>query len=125
MPPIRKHITYIVHGARADNDELRQMVKWVRERGHAVDVRITWSTGDAEALAADAADRGTDVVVACGGDGTLNEVVNGLDGRDVPLGVVPLGTANDFARQTGIPEEADHAWMLSSVASPCASIRRR
>ena len=60
-------------------------------------------------LAADAADRGTDVVIACGGDGTLNEVVNGLDGRDVPLGVVPLGTANDFARQTGIPEDADHA----------------
>jgi diacylglycerol kinase (ATP) len=35
--------------------------------------------------------------------------VNGLDGRDVPLGVIPLGTANDFARQTGIPEDADHA----------------
>ena len=109
MPQTRKHITYIVHGARAERPELRQMVSWVRERGHAVDVRITWNAGDAEALAADAADRGTDVVVACGGDGTLNEVVNGLDGRDVPLGVVPLGTANDFARQTGIPEDADHA----------------
>lgn len=109
MPSVRKHITYIVHGARADNAELRQMVAWVRERGHAVDVRITWDAGDGEALAGEAADRGTDVVVACGGDGTLNEVVNGLDGRDVPLGVVPLGTANDFARQTGIPEEADHA----------------
>jgi len=109
MPSIRKHITYIVHGARADRPELRQMVSWVRARGHAVDVRITWNAGDAEELTADAADRGTDVVVACGGDGTLNEVVNGLDGRDVPLGVVPLGTANDFARQTGIPEDADHA----------------
>jgi lipid kinase YegS len=109
MPPTRKHITYIVHGARADHADLRQMVSWVRERGHATDVRITWNTGDAEMLTADAADKGTDVVVACGGDGTLNEVVNGLDGRDVPLGVVPLGTANDFARQTGIPEEADHA----------------
>ena len=108
MPP-RKHLTYIVHGARADNLELRQMVGWVRERGHAVDVRITWNAGDGTYLAADAADRGTDVVIACGGDGTLNEVVNGLDGRDVPLGVVPLGTANDFARQTGIPEQADHA----------------
>jgi len=35
--------------------------------------------------------------------------VNGLDGSQVPLGVIPLGTANDFARQTGIPEDADHA----------------
>jgi len=109
MPRTRKHITYIVHGARADRPELRQMVSWVRKRGHAVDVSITWNAGDAEWQAARAADRGTDVVVACGGDGTLNEVVNGLDGRDVPLGVVPLGTANDFARQTGIPEDADHA----------------
>jgi lipid kinase YegS len=108
-PPIRKHLTYIVHGARADRAELRQMVSWVRQRGHAVDVRVTWDAGEGEWLTAQAADRGTDVVIACGGDGTLNEVVNGLDGRDIPLGVVPLGTANDFARQTGIPEDADHA----------------
>jgi diacylglycerol kinase (ATP) len=109
MPNVRKHITYVVHGGRADHEELRQMVSWVRERGHAVEVRITWDAGDGATLAAIAADRGTDVVVACGGDGTLNEVVNGLDGRDVALGVVPLGTANDFARQTGIPEDANHA----------------
>jgi lipid kinase YegS len=109
MPAVRKHLTYIVHGARADRAELRQMVSWVRQRGHAVDVRVTWDAGEGEWLTAQAADRGTDVVIACGGDGTLNEVVNGLDGRDIPLGVVPLGTANDFARQTGIPEDADHA----------------
>jgi len=105
----RKHLTFVVHGARADRQDLRQMVSWVRDRGHAVEVRVTWDAGDAAAHAAEAADRGTDVVIACGGDGTLNEVVNGLDGRDTPLGVIPLGTANDFARQTGIPEKADHA----------------
>jgi diacylglycerol kinase (ATP) len=48
-------------------------------------------------------------VAAVGGDGTVNEVVNGLDGYDVPLGIIPLGTANDFARQVGIPADADHA----------------
>src|SRR3954471_23227314 len=106
---VRKHFTYVVHGARADRPDLRNMVSWVRERGHAVEVWTTWNAGDAALHAARAADRGTDVVIACGGDGTLNEVVNGLDGRDIPLGVVPLGTANDFARQTGIPEDADHA----------------
>jgi len=107
--PSRLHLTFIVHGARADFPELRHVVAWVRKRGHAVDLRVTWEVGDGVHLAAEAADRGTDVVVACGGDGTLNEVVNGLDGREIPLGVVPLGTANDFARQTGIPEDADHA----------------
>jgi len=107
--PARQHLTFIVHGARADRPELRHVVSWVRRRGHAADVRVTWEPGDGTRLAAQAADRVTDVVIACGGDGTLNEVVNGLDGREIPLGVVPLGTANDFARQTGIPEDADHA----------------
>ncbi len=112
MAAPRKHLTFIVHGARADLPELRATVAWVRARGHAVEVHSTWQAGDGAALAARAADAGTDVVIACGGDGTLNEVVNGLDGRDIPLGVVPLGTANDFARQTGIPEDADHAMDL-------------
>ena len=105
----RKHIALIVHGARAGRDDLRHLVDWVRGRGHVVAVHVTFEAGDAAALARAAARRGVDAVVAVGGDGTLNEVVNGLDGYDVPLGVLPLGTANDFARQAGIPSDADHA----------------
>jgi lipid kinase YegS len=104
-----KDITLIVHGARAEHPPLRHLVEWVREKGHNVRVRVTWEAGDAEALTRDAAAAGTDVVVAVGGDGTVNEVVNGLDGSDVAFGIVPLGTANDFARQTGIPLDVDHA----------------
>ena len=85
------------------------MVGWVRDRGHRVDVRVTFERGDATGFAAEGAAQGADVVAAVGGDGTLNEVVNGLDGYDTPLGLVPAGTANDFARQTGIPADADHA----------------
>jgi YegS/Rv2252/BmrU family lipid kinase len=51
-------------------------------------------------------------VLAVGGDGTVNEVVNGLLGTDVPLGILPVGTANDFARQTGIPDNARAALEL-------------
>lgn len=107
--PRKKHIVLVVHGARAERPDLRHMVSWVRDRGHLVELAVTWDRGDAALFAAAAADRGVDVVVAVGGDGTLNEVVNGLDGRDTPLGVVPLGTANDFARQVGIPNDVDHA----------------
>ncbi|MDB4907525.1 MAG: lipid kinase [Gemmatimonadetes bacterium] len=85
------------------------MVEWVREKGHRVDVRVTFEGGDATAFARAGAAEGADAVVAVGGDGTLNEVVNGLDGFETPLGIIPLGTANDFARQVGIPADADHA----------------
>lgn len=104
-----KHIALIVHGARADRPDFRHLVNWVREKGHHVDLHSTLESGDATDFAARAAKRGVDVVAAAGGDGTINEVVNGLDGYDVPLGIIPLGTANDFARQVGIPADADHA----------------
>ena len=104
-----KHIALIVHGARADRPDVRHLVDWVREKGHRVELHSTFEAGDATDFAARAAKRGVDVVAAAGGDGTVNEVVNGLDGYDVPLGIIPLGTANDFARQVGIPADADHA----------------
>lgn len=104
-----KHIALIVHGARADRADVRHLVNWVREKGHYVELYATFEPGDAAEFAARAAKKGVDVVAAGGGDGTVNEVVNGLDGFDVPLGIIPLGTANDFARQVGIPADADHA----------------
>ena len=106
---VKKELMLIVHGQRADNDALRHLVSWVREKGHAVDPRVTWEAGDGIRFAREGAARGVDAVVAVGGDGTINEVLNGLDGSDVPLGIIPLGTANDFARQVGIPDDPDHA----------------
>ena len=105
----RKHLLFVIHGARAELPGVRHLVDWVREKGHTVDARITWERGDAARFAAEGARDGVDVVVALGGDGTVNEVVNGLSGHDVALGIIPLGTANDFAKQAGIPEDPDHA----------------
>ena len=104
-----RHFGFIVHGAGAELPQVRHLVSWVREKGHRVDVRVTWERGDGAVLAGEAAARGVDTVVALGGDGTVNEVINGIAGLDVALGVIPLGTANDFARQVGIPLDADHA----------------
>ncbi|HET7459396.1 MAG TPA: YegS/Rv2252/BmrU family lipid kinase [Gemmatimonadaceae bacterium] len=105
-----RHYALIVHGARADLPSLRHVVGWVRAKGHTVDVRVTWEQGDATRFARDSAARdGVAAVIAAGGDGTVNEVLNGLAESDVPLGILPVGTANDFARQAGIPLDADHA----------------
>ena len=99
----------IIHGVRAEREDVRHLIDWVRAKGHVVEPHVTLETGDATAMTAAAARAGVDAVIAIGGDGTVNEVINGLDGFDTPLGIIPLGTANDFATQAGIPADVDHA----------------
>ncbi len=80
--------------------------------GCRVDLRETTAPGDATRLAAEAAAE-ADVVVAAGGDGTINEVLNGLAATDTAggaaLGVIPLGTANVFAAEIGLDDDIDRA----------------
>jgi len=74
--------------------------------GPNVTLAPTQGPGDATRLAV--ADRAHDLIVAAGGDGTVNEVVNGLGDR--PLGVLPFGTVNVFAKELGIPAGLNAAW---------------
>ena len=94
-------------------EALRQGVERLRADGHTVHPRVTFEGGDAHRFAWKSAEYGSELVIACGGDGTINEVVNGLydwaEGRDgggapvLPrLGIVPLGTGNDLAGGLGI-----------------------
>ena len=73
---------------------------------------ITSEPGEARALAAQAQSQGYRIVVAAGGDGTINEVVNGLAGTDVALGVLPVGTMNVFAAELGLPARLRDAWRV-------------
>jgi diacylglycerol kinase (ATP) len=66
-------------------------------------VRTTERPGEAETLARRAADEGFEKIVAAGGDGTINEVVNGLAGSPAMLGLLPIGTVNVFATELGLP----------------------
>lgn len=112
-------------------EEVRAVVEGLRGEGHRVWVRVTFEAGDARRFARSAARAGVDVVVAAGGDGTVNEVVNGLARvrARTSLGVVPLGTANDFAASLGIPEEIEAALMLAATgkarAVDVARVNRR
>lgn len=113
-----KTFDLVIHGTRADHADLRAAVEWVREQGHVVHAYVTWESGDAERFAAESARRGTDAVLAAGGDGTLNEVVNGVVGTTVPVGIIPAGTANDFARQAGVPNDPRDAFALILEGAP-------
>lgn len=99
----------IINGKSAGDPALRSAVGQLRESGHQLDVRVTWEGGDAARYAAEATRDGIDVVIAGGGDGTVNEVVGGVlsteeqEQLNTAIAVVPYGTANDFAAGCGIP----------------------
>lgn len=75
-------------------------------------MRVTTGPGDAQAVAEAAVKEGFGTIVAAGGDGTVNEVVNGLVGADVSLGILPVGTMNVFAAELGLPGDLDEAWAV-------------
>lgn len=74
-------------------------------------VEFTRAPGDAMTLAEEAANSGSQLIIACGGDGTINEIANGIlnSGEDVELGVLPSGTGGDFRRTLGIPDSTAEA----------------
>ena len=73
------------------------------------EILITARTGHAAELARGAVDRGADVVVAWGGDGTVNEVATALVGTSAALGVIPAGSGNGLARMLGMPPDPTRA----------------
>lgn len=107
----RPHWRLILNGKATGNEDVREAVAALRERGVQLEVRVTWESGDAERYVAEAIAHGVDTIIAAGGDGTLSEVAETLAHREEPadalpsLGLLPLGTANDFATAAEIPDE--------------------
>jgi lipid kinase YegS len=87
-----------------------------------VQVRVTGEEGQAAEFAEEAACQKFYVVVAAGGDGTVNEVAAGVlkagEGAAIAIGVIPLGTANDFATGAGVPRDPGKALTLATTATP-------
>jgi diacylglycerol kinase (ATP) len=109
------HAPLVIVNPTAGGGRTLRSVDWLRERlGPRPEARfeVTRRRGDAETLAAGAAAAGHDRVIAVGGDGTIQEVVNGLlaAARPPTLGIVPLGSGNDLARSLGLPADPGSAW---------------
>ncbi|HKF53131.1 MAG TPA: diacylglycerol kinase family protein [Candidatus Acidoferrales bacterium] len=99
-------IIYNPTSGRNRSRRLREIEEAARIlQGSGIDARLlpTARVGSATELARDAAQNNCGMVVVCGGDGTINEVVNGIAGTDAPLAVLPAGTANILAKELGIP----------------------
>nr|ACO70912.1 diacylglycerol kinase catalytic region [uncultured Verrucomicrobiota bacterium] len=103
--------TLIILNPAARSEKARSTWKEIQKFA-SVTTRLTSAPGDARALAAWAVEKGFRAVVAAGGDGTINEVVNGLAGSDVTLGVLPVGTMNVFAAELGLPGDLKAAWQV-------------
>src|SRR5450755_3171926 len=101
-----KRIMMIVNPyATTVSDRLRNLVVYALRGRYKVDAIDTEARGHATELCREAAQEGYDVVVAFGGDGTVNEAANGLVGSDTPLSCLPGGRANVYCRMLGIPTD--------------------
>src|SRR4051794_5815642 len=103
-PTERKRLLIIVNPyATTVSVRLKNLVVYALQGRYEVTAVETTGRGHATELCREAADEGYDVVVAFGGDGTVNEAANGLAGSSVPLTCLPGGATNVFCRMLGIP----------------------
>ncbi|RXZ82399.1 diacylglycerol kinase [Paenibacillaceae bacterium] len=105
----------LIYNPTSGREEMKRRLPDILQRleagGIETSCHATTGAGDATLAATQAVERGFDIVIAAGGDGTLYEVVNGMVNHDhrPPLGILPLGTTNDFARALGVPKHWEYA----------------
>jgi diacylglycerol kinase family enzyme len=119
----KKRMLIIVNPyATTVSDRLKNLVVYALQGRYEVETILTEAQNHATEIGREVRDHGYDVVVAFGGDGTLNEVANGLAGTDVPVSVLPGGSTNVVCRTLGIPNDVvdatEHLLALADEWSP-------
>jgi diacylglycerol kinase (ATP) len=119
-PAIAVIINPVSGGARPDDARTRAelAVRVVEAHGDRCEPFVTERPGHAKQLAKAAAGRGVRLVLAWGGDGTINEVASALAFGDVPMGIVPAGSGNGLATELGADRRADRAMADALRAEP-------
>ncbi len=105
-----------IAGSATTADDIRKQIDAMLAPGV---VFVTHGPGDAEIFARQALQNGYDYIIAAGGDGTLNEVINGVaeQAANIRVGLLPLGTGNDFARSLNLPATTGENIAILSVAN--------
>jgi len=83
--------------------QLEETQQYLQEQGWQVEIKLTEEAGDGERIAREAVEQQCNIVIATGGDGTVNEVIQSLAGSQTALGILPSGTVNVWAREIGVP----------------------
>jgi diacylglycerol kinase (ATP) len=105
--------TVVILNPAANSDRAKRWRTRVETLTRGATICATSAPGEAETLARHAASEGFQKIVAAGGDGTINEVVNGLAGSDATLGLLPMGTVNVFAMELGLPfNNLERCWRI-------------
>jgi YegS/Rv2252/BmrU family lipid kinase len=111
--------SFVIFNPAARGEKSQRLRSFLAARaGKDVTLAPTTCAGDGTRLAREGVAQGYELIVAAGGDGTLNEVVNGIGPSGVPLGVLPLGTVNVCARELRIPLQLERAWDLLRTGKP-------
>lgn len=97
---------------RFSEKRLKKAIRILSENGFHMDMRMTSFKGEAEVIARDLSKKGCPLIIAAGGDGTFNEVINGLALTDTRMGILPMGTTNVLAKELGIYEDIEAVKMI-------------
>ena len=98
--------------------KIERACRLLEQKDYRVDLLLTKQRGEARHLAKDAAKRAPLVIIAAGGDGTFNEVANGMAGSEIPMAILPLGTTNVLAKELGIPDTVKGALEVALNKTP-------
>src|SRR5919108_1690823 len=93
---------------------VQELASQLESLGIKVDLRLTAGPGEASEIAARAARNGTSDIIVAGGDGTINEAIQGLAGTKARLAIIPRGTANVLARELGLPLNEEEATVIAA-----------
>ncbi len=122
MAKKQSKVCLVLHKKSCTKPEVKAAVKHARQSGINVDIYIPWSGKDLRKFVWRSMKDGVERIIAGGGDGTLNAVVNammkGSELQETSLGILPLETANDFAKGAGIDsKDLNGALVLASTSS--------
>jgi diacylglycerol kinase (ATP) len=94
---------------KTTDNKIKTACHILEDGGYEVEHLSTGQRGDAEVFAREAVKKSPSMIIAAGGDGTINEVINGIAGSEIPLAFMPLGTVNVLAKELAVPEDVEGA----------------